>query len=114
MWELSLEPKEIGNVWAQWFGANRLGGKYKEIAYFSNIFHTVTMVELIRSFSYLYLSELSETTENAIGWKVSWPIMVAARFKARTISARSHTGVVGSNPTLGMDVCLRLLCVCVR
>jgi hypothetical protein len=27
--------------------------------------------------------------------------------------ARSNTGIVGSNPTHGMDVCLRLFCVCV-
>jgi hypothetical protein len=27
--------------------------------------------------------------------------------------ARSNTGIVGSNPTQGMDVCVRLFCVCV-
>jgi hypothetical protein len=27
--------------------------------------------------------------------------------------ARSNIGVVGSNPTQGMDVCVRLFCVCV-
>jgi hypothetical protein len=26
---------------------------------------------------------------------------------------RSNTGIVDSNPTQGMDVCLRLFCVCV-
>jgi hypothetical protein len=26
--------------------------------------------------------------------------------------ARSNTGVVGSNPTRGMDVCVRLFCLC--
>jgi hypothetical protein len=34
------------------------------------------------------------------------PITVAARSKAWTIFARSNTGIVGSNPTQGMDVCL--------
>jgi hypothetical protein len=33
---------------------------------------------------------------------------VAARSKAR-----SNTGIVGSNPNQGMDVCVRLFCVCV-
>jgi hypothetical protein len=29
-----------------------------------------------------------------------------------TVFARSNAGIVGSNPTPGMDVCLRLFCVC--
>jgi hypothetical protein len=33
--------------------------------------------------------------------------------KAWTVFARLNTGVVGSNPTRGMDVCVRLFCVCV-
>jgi hypothetical protein len=36
------------------------------------------------------------------------PVTVAARWKARTVFVR-----VGSNPTQGMDVCVRLFCVCV-
>jgi hypothetical protein len=40
------------------------------------------------------------------------PITVAARSKAWTVFARSNTGDVGSNPTQGMDVCVRLFCVC--
>jgi hypothetical protein len=39
------------------------------------------------------------------------PIAVATRSKVLTIFARSNTGIVGSNPTQGMDVCLRLFCV---
>jgi hypothetical protein len=38
---------------------------------------------------------------------------VAARSKAWTVFARSNTGIVGSNLTHGMDVCVRLFCVCV-
>jgi hypothetical protein len=38
---------------------------------------------------------------------------VAARSKAWTIFALLTTGVVGSNPTRGMDVCARLFCICV-
>jgi hypothetical protein len=30
------------------------------------------------------------------------------------VFARSNTGIVGSNPTQGMDVCLCLFCVYVR
>jgi hypothetical protein len=41
------------------------------------------------------------------------PITVAARSKARTIFVLSNTGIVGSNPNWGMDVCVHLFCVCV-
>jgi hypothetical protein len=44
---------------------------------------------------------------------VSKPITKAMRSKAWTAFARSNTGIMGSNPTQGMDVCLRLFCVCV-
>jgi hypothetical protein len=36
---------------------------------------------------------------------------VAARSKARTVFARSIAGIVGSNPTQGMDICI--VCICV-
>jgi hypothetical protein len=39
------------------------------------------------------------------------PIPVAVRSKAWTVFARLNTGIVGLNPTEGMDVCLRLFCV---
>jgi hypothetical protein len=29
-----------------------------------------------------------------------------------TVFARSNSGIVGSNPTQGMDVCVRLFCIC--
>jgi hypothetical protein len=38
---------------------------------------------------------------------------VATRSKARNVFARSNTGIVDSNPTQGMDVFVRLFCVCV-
>jgi hypothetical protein len=41
------------------------------------------------------------------------PTTVTARSQAWTVFARSNTGIMGSNPTQGMDVCLRLFCVCV-
>jgi hypothetical protein len=43
----------------------------------------------------------------------SKPITVAARSKALTVFARSNAGIVGSNRTRGMDVCVRLFCFCV-
>jgi hypothetical protein len=36
---------------------------------------------------------------------------MSARYKARTVFVRSNTGIVGSSPTQGMDVCVRLFCV---
>jgi hypothetical protein len=41
------------------------------------------------------------------------PITEAAWCKAWTAFARSNTGIVGSNPTWDMNVCVRLFCVCV-
>jgi hypothetical protein len=35
-----------------------------------------------------------------------------ARVEACTVFARSNTGIVGSNPTEGMDACVHLFCVC--
>jgi hypothetical protein len=42
-----------------------------------------------------------------------WPLTVAAQSKAWTVFARSDAGIVGSNPTQGMYVCVRLFRVCV-
>jgi hypothetical protein len=39
------------------------------------------------------------------------PTTAAARSKAGTVFVRSNTGVMGSNPTRGMDVCVRLFYV---
>jgi hypothetical protein len=44
-------------------------------------------------------------------WNI--PITVTARSEAWTVFACSNTGVVGSIPTRGMDVGVRLFCVCV-
>jgi hypothetical protein len=40
------------------------------------------------------------------------PVTAAARSKACNVFARLNTGIVGSNPARGMDVCLRLFCLC--
>jgi hypothetical protein len=39
------------------------------------------------------------------------PITVAPQSKAWTAFSRSNIGILGSNPTQGMDVCVRLFCV---
>jgi hypothetical protein len=41
------------------------------------------------------------------------PVTVAAQSKALNVFASLNTGIVGSNPARGMDVCLSLFCVCV-
>jgi hypothetical protein len=44
---------------------------------------------------------------------VTLPITVAARSKAWTVFARSDAGMVGSNPTQGMDVwCVYVFILC--
>jgi hypothetical protein len=41
------------------------------------------------------------------------PVTVDERSKACTVFARSEAGIVGSNPTQGMDVWCVCVCVCV-
>jgi hypothetical protein len=45
--------------------------------------------------------------------EVGLPITVDARFEARTAFVRSNTGILGWNSVRGMDVCIRLFCVCI-
>jgi hypothetical protein len=40
------------------------------------------------------------------------PITVATRYNVWTVFARLNAGIVGSSPTRGMGVCVRLFCVC--
>jgi hypothetical protein len=40
------------------------------------------------------------------------PVTVDARSNVRNVFARFNIGIVGSNPAGGMDVCLRLFCLC--
>jgi hypothetical protein len=39
--------------------------------------------------------------------KASWPIRVALRSKSWTVFVLSNTGIMGSNLTWGMDICVR-------
>jgi hypothetical protein len=40
------------------------------------------------------------------------PITVAVRSETRNVFVRSNTGIVGSDPTWGMDVCVCRFCLC--
>jgi hypothetical protein len=49
-----------------------------------------------------------------LAWCI-WPVTVAERSKASTVFARSEAGILGSNPTQGMDVWylyVFILCLC--
>jgi hypothetical protein len=48
-----------------------------------------------------------------VGRKKQVPIKVAAKYIAWIFFALSNTGIVGSNSTQGMNVCVHLFCVCV-
>jgi hypothetical protein len=49
-------------------------------------------------------------TSCTMRYKLMTPITVATRSKTGTVFARSNTGIAGSNPTQGMDICVRLFC----
>jgi hypothetical protein len=49
---------------------------------------------------------------NIIGYIREMLITVAAKCNAWTVFAHSNTGIVGSNPTRGMDICALLFCLC--
>jgi hypothetical protein len=61
----------------------------------------------------LLLKQISSviTAKLFYGSTAVMPISVATRSKAWTVFARSNTGIVGSNLTRGMNVCVRLFCV---
>jgi hypothetical protein len=44
------------------------------------------------------------------GWTIGSHVIITPIL---TIFARSNAGIVDSNPTRGMDACVRLFCVCV-
>jgi hypothetical protein len=58
--------------------------------------------------SYLYEAQLKKKN---MGLMAILPITVTARSGALTVLARWNTGIVDSNPTQGMDVCVYCVCV---
>jgi hypothetical protein len=83
---------------------------------------SLSYVILIILIVFMILSTWCLLFDNSVIWLVNYlvaillilPITVAARSKASTVFARSNAGIVGSNPTWGMDVRLCLFWVCVR
>jgi hypothetical protein len=64
--------------------------------------------------NYLSVSPLQRSCFPTV-WRHK-PVTVAERSKGSTVFARSEAGIVGSNPTQGMDVwclCMCLFCACV-
>jgi hypothetical protein len=57
------------------------------------------------------------STNNVIHvlYSLTWPVTITERSKACTVFTRSEAGILGSNPTRGMDIwCVcAFLCVCV-
>jgi hypothetical protein len=58
-----------------------------------------------------HLRKCTDGKEIFFSCPVWLPIIAAARSKAWTVFARSNAGIVGSNPTEGMDVCVRVYSV---
>jgi hypothetical protein len=83
---------------------------YRNVLYFSLLSHSS-----IHDIGPALLIILDFITLKVFKWYLYelQPITVVARTKACTDFARSNTGIAGSNPTRGMDVCVRLFCVCV-
>jgi hypothetical protein len=55
----------------------------------------------------LYVKKPVSRRRNLFGSpNIKMPITETSRSKAWTVFARSNTGIVGSNPTQGMDVCV--------
>jgi hypothetical protein len=52
----------------------------------------------------IYFKQLPMSSVTIVLLVTSWPITVAARYKAWTVFARSNAGIVNANPTQGMEV----------
>jgi hypothetical protein len=72
------------------------------------MFHMYCLVRAKTQVSKIYFFKVREFL---IEYNLAVPITVAARSKTWIVFARSNTRIVGSNPTRGMDVCVRLFCL---
>jgi hypothetical protein len=66
-------------------------------------FHLAVRKNIPRSF----FTEKGKNVQKWLG------IFFGKAFNTVAVTARSNTGIAGSNPTRGIDVCVRLFCVCV-
>jgi hypothetical protein len=58
--------------------------------------------------------EYEQMARLRLTYRYMWMLVkVAAWSKAWTVFAHLNAGIVGSNPTQSMDICVRLFCVCV-
>jgi hypothetical protein len=75
------------------------------------IWSQINPVHVIHSYFFeIYVNVINSFTRRYSMW--SW-ITIAARSKAWTVFTLSNAGIVSSNPSQGMDVCVHLFCVCV-
>jgi hypothetical protein len=65
----------------------------------------IVAITFLRRVKVMKLQKLADT-------KSFRSITVTARSKARTVFARSNTGVVGSNPTRCIDICVCVFILC--
>jgi hypothetical protein len=57
------------------------------------------------------MQQIKRPGDIVVKYQLSLPIIVVARPKAWTAFARLNAGIVGSNPTQGMNVCVCLFSV---
>jgi hypothetical protein len=69
--------------------------------------YAMNMSDILNSFFLIQYLYLSFRIQIKVYPKRRTPITVAAQCKAWTVFARSNAGIVGSNPTQGMDASLR-------
>jgi hypothetical protein len=87
----------------------RRGGLQNDNLYWINIYIMLSITNVISlDRGELLDNEYSESynINNLNVWQHQWLVTVAARSKARTVFSPSNTGIVASNPTQGMDICV--------
>jgi hypothetical protein len=73
---------------------------------------TIQICRICFSVSYeRIMLQTGESSSHAASKKRLYPVNLNS--EAITVFANSNAGIVGSNPTQGMDDCVRLFCVCV-
>jgi hypothetical protein len=97
----------------EWKNVNRQGTKITKHITLSSLLYADDQMFLIERGDVLQgtvhsLLEIGSEydTKISVGKMKSVPITVAALYEARTVFARSNVGIVGSNHTQGMDVCM--------
>jgi hypothetical protein len=100
LWLIGLRPTRITVL--LFFKSSMQSDRHTYLSQFTSL--------LVRSKPRCTVTSFHLTNRIHRGWP---PHTVAAWSEAWTVFARSNTGVVGSNPTRGLDICVRVFCVCV-